>query len=147
MRFRYVADFVDAKEFSKALMDLSVYVNGEVAKVIRKACVDLYRRIVERTPVDTGRAKANWQLSTVSTSDKKDDIDGFSANEISSIINENASNLKVTVNTDKVVIYNNLEYMSYLERGDSKQAPQGMVAVSLAEFEQHFKKALSEANL
>ena len=136
---------IDAAGFKNALDDMANQINGDITKVIRKACIDLYRRIVERTPVDTGRAKANWQLGTFYSAN--DGKEGGTFNDIASIVNSEVSGFKLGINDDQVIIYNNLEYISALENGHSAQAPSGMVAVSLAEFEQFFKDALSGANL
>lgn len=139
---------MNAEGFSKALMDLSDHIDGEVSKVIRKGCIDLYARIVARTPVDSGRAKMNWQLSTSGhSSERMEDPDGYSVSEIAGHINSETSEFRLDINDDTVTLYNNLEYISNLEAGDSQQAPQGMVAISLAEFEQHFREALAGAGL
>ena len=134
----------NAADFSKSLMALCSHVDGSIEKVIRKSCIDLYRRIVERTPVDTGRAKASWSISTVHADDVQHDPDGFSYNEIATIVNNNVSDFSVSVHDNQVVIYNNLEYISELENGTSDQAPTGMVAISLSEFTEHFNNALQD---
>ena len=151
---------LDAAGFSSALNDLADHVRGEVSAVIRKACIDLYRRIVERTPRDTGRARASWQLSTTGQGSNVWQNRGTpgvlnsaaSASDIANNINQNVSEFKVDIHTDTVTIYNNLEYISILEAGrqgnrGSLQAPTGMVAISLSEFEQHFRNALAGMNL
>lgn len=132
----------NAANFSKSLESLCDYVNGSVEKVIRKACIDLYRKIVERCPVDTGRAKANWQISTTYSDYVRGDNDGFSFNEIKTIVEDEISDFKFELHDDVVIIYNNLEYIEQLENGSSQQAPSGMVSVSLVEFTDHFNRAL-----
>jgi hypothetical protein len=131
----------NAEGFSNALLEMAKYVDGEAEKVIRKACIDLYRRIVERTPVDTGRAKASWMIDVVDTSQTAGEGE-YSASEIKGIIQSHISDFKFEIGDGVVIIYNNLEYISYLENGTSQQAPSGMVAVSLAEFESHFNTQL-----
>ena len=101
----------------------------EAAKVLgvesaREASVTLAltldRKIVERTPVDTGRARANWFVA------------------------EGAPRIETTTATTPVarppltgdsVIYitNSLPYIVPLEYGHSGQAPNGMVRIALAE--------------
>ncbi|HCY86594.1 MAG TPA: hypothetical protein DHV36_15780 [Desulfobacteraceae bacterium] len=133
----------NAAGFASSLMALADYVDGSVEKVIRKACIDLYRAIVERTPVDTGRAKANWMISTSDRDLTIDHDDGFSFAEINALIDEEAMGFSFELHDDVVIITNNLEYISELENGTSKQAPRGMVSVSLAEFTAHFNAALA----
>ena len=52
----------NAKEFSKALRWLADQVEETHELVIRKSVIDLYVNIAERTPADTGRARAGWHL-------------------------------------------------------------------------------------
>lgn len=120
---------------SKFTLDLSKAVqkaNGRVGIVLRRTCMDLFSRIVMKTPVDTGRARANWTagIGTIPTGttedvDKRGGDTVAKANEI----------LKTAEPTGPVVyLANNLPYIGPLERGHSqKQAPAGMVRVSIIE--------------
>jgi len=139
--FDAIAD--NANDFASALLALADYAEASVETVIRKACIDLYKMIVERTPIDTGRAKASWSLGIDRGEDKAEN-EGYSFNEINSIIQDNVSEFKFTVHDDHVTIYNNLEYIENLENGTSKQAPSGMVSISLTEFTAFFNKALQK---
>lgn len=135
----------NAADFAKSLNKFGDYVPDSFEKIIRKACIDLYRMIVERTPVETGRAKVNWMISTTkSDSTLSAGEDGLSANEIKSIIEAEIRDFSFDIQDDQVIIYNNLEYIPDLENGTSKQAPAGMVAISLAEFTNYFNKELSK---
>ncbi len=132
----------NAADFSRSLMDLAHYAEKNIEQVIRKACIDLYRSIVEKTPVDTGRAKASWGISTTGAAAPQTNETGYSQSELVGIIDGYVSDFKLTVNDSTVTIVNNLEYMEYLEDGTSQQAPYGMVALSLAEFEAYFNHRL-----
>jgi len=46
-----------------------------------------------------------------------------------------------------ITIYNNLEYIEALENGHSQQAPAGMVAVSLAEFNIKLERNMKASGL
>jgi hypothetical protein len=97
---------------------------------VQKICLDLLSGIVLKTPVDTGRARGNWQASignprtdTIETSDPgggRTISDGIEA-------------------TGKAYgnvfwITNNLPYIYRLEyEGWSKQAPRGMVRLTIEE--------------
>lgn len=132
----------NAADFSKSLMSMCDYVEGSISAVIRKACIDLYRMIVERTPVDTGRAKASWGLSTTGAAPAQENKEGWSYNEVEEFVSENISEFTLSKHDDTVYIVNNLEYIELLESGNSEQAPHGMAAISLAEFEAHFSEHL-----
>jgi hypothetical protein len=94
-----------------------------VSNIIDQIVTELYNRIVLTTPIDTGRARANWthSLDTVDTTTSE----STSYKTISSIG-------KVPEGKDVVVyIANHLEYVYSLEHGHSGQAPQGMVLTSI----------------
>ena len=132
-----------AADFASSLLEFSAYVEGSFEKVLRKACIDLYRRIVERTPVDTGRAKAGWSFSTDDGSQDRDVAEkSYAGAELASIINQNVAGFRVDVRDSSVTIYNNVEYVSHLEYGTSKIAPAGMVSLSLVEFTSFFREEL-----
>jgi len=146
---------IDATGFTNALRDLANTVSDRYNEVIRKACIDLYTKIVTRTPVDTGRARASWQLSDSGVNNAVWSNTGTSgvahsaasSADIANNINQNVDGFTVDISTDTVTIFNNLEYISFLEDGHSQQAPAGMVAVSLSEFEQHFRRHLASSGL
>lgn len=134
----------NAADFAKSLEKLGEYATTSVEQVIRKSCIDLYRMIIERTPVDTGRAKANWQISTTDSDSTLSEKDGFTFNELKGIIESEISDFKFELHDNQVVIYNNLEYIEYLESGTSGQAPYGMVSLSLVEFNNFFNQQLAK---
>lgn len=137
---------MDASEFSDLMIRMAVYAENTIEAVIRKTVIDFYRRIVERTPVDLGRAKASWGITGYRLTDHElpYDEDGYTVNEITAVINEQVSEFRTEILDDQVIIYNNLEYIESLEKGSSDQAPAGMVAVSIAEFESFFNQAIQE---
>ena len=132
----------NAADFSNALTALADHTTGSIEKVIRKACIDLYRSIVEKTPVDTGRAKASWGLSTHHADDEASE--NMTPEEAVQVVSDNISDFTFKAQDDQVIIYNNLEYIEYLENGTSQQAPSGMVSLSLVEFTAFFNNALRD---
>lgn len=102
-------------------------------KAIRKIALDLSARIIQATPVDTGRARANWMLgigtpdlSTSSDEDKSGHT--TTASVMSGLENYNYES------GHSIFITNSLPYIARLENGHSKQAPNGMVKIALAEY-------------
>lgn len=95
---------------------------------VRKICLDLLTGIVLKTPVDTGRARANWFTSIGSPSiniTESTDPSGSAtiANSLSAISEATGNVLWIT---------NNLPYIYRLEfEGWSRQAPAGMVRVTI----------------
>lgn len=102
----------------------------------RKVGFEMGRRIIMRNPVrakNGGRSRGNWQFAVGSYNENE--IEGRDPRGAQSI-----ARLKETVASWKVVseasfyIFNNVPYIENLEHGSSKQAPAGMVAITIAEF-------------
>lgn len=110
---------VDLRKFADAI---GVGVGIAVEKIGR----DLHGKIKKRTPVDTGRARASWDVSVNSMSSYVPPEGATTAKEF--------PNLSLT-ERDELFIMSNLVYIEPLENGSSSQAPLGMVRVSVAETE------------
>jgi len=120
-----VASFnVDLNRFAKS-MDI------ELETVVRKLAFEVYKGVTQKTPVDTGRAKANWML-------------GYGS--INSTITNNTTFTLVQPpeGSGKRPIYitNNLPYISKLENGSSKQAPNGMVNLTMNEVQRSIRNVV-----
>lgn len=101
-----------------------------VEKVFRGTVLQMSNAIILKTPIDQGRARGNWQASIGKP--KIGEIDRLGAN---ASIGEVAS-VSQTVKIGQVFfLSNNLPYIKRLEEGSSTQAPSGMLAVTVANFE------------
>lgn len=110
--------------------------------VVIRITLDLYTRIVKRTPVDTGRARSSWDVKEGTPSD-------FLPPEVpkggAAAAPQDGAGLVADLTGDKVVfITTNVDYMKYLESGSSSQAPAGMVLLSVAELEVEIESILSQ---
>lgn len=105
-------------------------VQGDIDKTIRKTTISVFASVIKMTPVDTGRARGNWQCSVGSPkTDALITTDSSGANTASSMV------ATVPEKAGSVVwLANNVPYITRLEYGYSKQAPAGMVRVSLSRF-------------
>lgn len=117
-------------------------VNKRLDTVIRKSTIELFGSVIKMTPVDTGRAKGNWQCSIGSPiTSQTERLDG------SKLGSTNGSDsfddvVKTVKGTGHVVwLSNNVPYIQRLEYGSSKQAPSGMVRLSLQRFGSIFADA------
>jgi len=118
--------------FSIDLANFAEKAKLNATTVMKKVALDCYIRVAMRTPVDTGRARGGWQMSGSGIgSGDSGALDptptgtpnpGFAGADVSSIGEEGA------------FIFNNVVYIIPLEYGHSKQAPAGMVRVTVAEF-------------
>jgi len=117
-------------------------IKADVNQFKRLIAFDLLGRIVERTPVDTGRARANWQVSInapVITEVRYPNKESIPEGKSESVIAESVKLEGGIVIADvelgeDIWITNNLPYIEVLEQGDhSKQNTEGIVAISVAE--------------
>ena len=96
-------------------------------KVKQGVAIELFTSVISDTPVDTGRARGNWQSSE--NAPKKGTIDRLDKSGSAAI-----SDVAITVTSgpsDKFMT-NNLPYIDGLEEGRSRQAPAGMVRKNIA---------------
>lgn len=124
----------------------------------RKIALDVFSRVILRTPVDTGRARANWQTSIGSASggvtEETDKAGGATIGKILPAV--------AGAETTDATMYltNNLPYIGVLESGGfpnpaengtktengfSIQAPSGMVGITVTEFDGIARSAIEAA--
>ena len=130
---------VDLNKFTKATKDKILDVRKTFAFMI-------YSSVVKKTPVDTGRARGNWLISVNSPSKantSRTDRRKIGAEPSETIKNEEQTKLEKAKGDESIYISNNLEYIRALEYGHSKQAPSGMVGVTLANAESYWNKAIA----
>lgn len=103
----------------------------EADKVVREVCLNLVNDIVLNTPVDTGRAKANWFTSIGSPSSATIEFDSGKLPAESLAIGRAMPDIAKA--TGSIFwISNNLPYIYRLEyEGWSKQAERGMVRIAI----------------
>lgn len=107
---------------------LTAFVSGaekKVERTVRAVKLELFRSVILDTPVDTGRARGNWQATLDSPATEETENESMSV-ALAGV----AANLgKVN---DVSFLANNLPYIEELEDGSSKQAPAGMVRRNMA---------------
>jgi hypothetical protein len=99
--------------------------------VVRKITFEAFKRIVLKTPVDTGRARANWGVE-IGASSTTYDITA-SDKSGSATLNKSLNGVSAWDCTGSIFFTNNVPYIGFLEYGSSKKAPQGMVRVTMEE--------------
>lgn len=108
------------------------------------------RGIVQKTPVKTGRARANWQSAKGTEPSGQIGVPGgqpigqFSQAPSLSVAGNDAveRGLRALAGLQPysvTYITNTLPYVEALEAGSSDQTPKGMVAVTIAELETQFR--------
>ena len=99
--------------------------------LVKKIAFELFTRIVLKTPVDTGRARANWSVSIGAPSGT---ISAATDKAGGATISAGVQGINGAAPAQQVIwLENNLPYIEALEDGSSLQAPAGMVEGSLQE--------------
>lgn len=130
-------------------------------KALRSTTIATLNEIMIKTPVDTGRARGNWFITQNTPSTKID-----KAGKIETRQKEVSQAVSAGMLGKKFYFTNNLPYIKALEyglypknpkkgsrnesgkfeiktkNGFSKQAPKGMVRISIKKFSQRLRKAL-----
>ena len=123
------------EKFNRSLDAFVAKIPERANDIKRKVALQILSGVVERTPVDTGRARGNWQVETnVRPSGvlESEDVGGGST------IAAGAAVIADAQPGDDIWISNNLDYIGRLNDGSSKQAPAGMIETTLADVGSQF---------
>ena len=117
----------------------------KIDKVLQDTAVEVIGKMIDRTPVDTGAAKYHWFVRALPS----ERFDKERVDPSGQLPKARAKrDVKLFKVGTKVWLVNSAPYMIYLERGSSTQAPQGVVAITMAEvaaiFKKHIKTAISK---
>ena len=122
------------ENFNKVLDESSKKIHGDFEKFHRQVCLEVLKRIVYRTPVDSGRARGNWQTEIGRAAATSLLVEGTGGEMADFAMHNGISKLALIPAFSIVHITNNLEYIYYLEYDRrSSQFPEGMVEITLTE--------------
>ena len=123
----------NAKQFSIDLTRWGTSLEKEQApQFIRKIALELLKKVTMKSPVDTGRFRANWMVGIGGADETTTENTVNDAMMRGSIVLTGYKTLK------QIHISNNLPYAAALEHGHSQQAPLGVAEISVEEIEAHF---------
>lgn len=121
-------------KFNAELEVAATKIRGDLNKFYRLVCLEVLKRIVLRTPVDTGRARGNWQLEIGRSASGVLSVEGSRGSMADLAISGGITKLAQIPAFSLVHITNNVEYLYYLEYDRrSPQSPEGMVEITLTE--------------
>lgn len=125
-------------EIKLRIKDINADIPKLVSQAVRKITLDIDRNLTLATPVDTGRARANWQVTISKPASGVIDFDGGGDNNANkSAASAYSTNQTITALSAKmpeypiVYITNNLDYIQRLNNGTSEQAPANFVETSI----------------
>jgi len=125
--------------------------SADISKWVKKAgdksdafcrifCAELAERVVMRTPIDTGFARAGWQAAINGQGDGGGSLDP-SGGETVARVTLVAAQMRAG---DTFAMQNNVSYIRRLEHGWSQnQAPNGMVGITVTEAPQIAQQVLA----
>ena len=135
----------DLNDFAAKLKRLSESIEPNVDKLMKDVAMAVDEEIVRSTPVDTGRARANWQLTlnepaqgVLYPQPQKPPTPESGAERS---LAEARDVLAEYRTGDTVYITNRLPYISRLNEGSSKQAPALFVERGVEKARRMFKEA------
>lgn len=99
-------------------LDISKEIGEFVGDTLRTLALDIDRRLILETPVDTGAARANWLASVGSPN-------GSATEETSqqAAINKGTAVISGANDYETIYVQNNLPYIQRLDQGWSDQQP------------------------
>jgi hypothetical protein len=147
---------MNLQAFNDEIKDFARKLAPDEARTLqRKIALEGLRRLVQKTPVDTGRARANWQVGLAqepsNTPYPADQPYGWprppGERPLSDVPPLSAAGQETFDAGAAVIeamplcpcfITNNVVYIEDLENGHSGQAPRGMLALTVAELQGMF---------
>ena len=109
-------------------------VEDNANRLIRGLALEGMGRLIEKTPVDTGRAKNNWNLATGSP-DASNLPEGQYPRGGTVALTRMTGQAGAVKAGDIIYLTNALPYIGPLENGHSRQAPSGMIALTVRELQ------------
>ncbi len=126
--------------FSKRMQQVAKHVDANSNMLVKRTAIATLTEIVQRTPIDTGKAKSNWLVSTWGPLGGIREPFSYGFRGSTKHANEQATiadgtyrinQYRITFGMEKIYLTNNLDYIEMLELGSSKQAPTGFVDLAM----------------
>lgn len=105
--------------------------------LVRKVALEMFSKVIMRSPVDTGRFRANWIVGIGSLPPGTLELNDKSGTATIGAATAKAAGVQAG---DTIALVNNLPYSQRLEDGYSSQAPGGMVGLTVQEFQRIVRK-------
>lgn len=127
--------------FTASLEEFAEYAMDMATQIFRSVVIEVGSSVIRLSPVLTGQFKGNWALTIDTTyTQKTAPVDKEGQNTINEIVRR-AQSLSYG---QTAYIVNNLPYGVPLEYGYSKKAPNGMLRITQARFQEIVDRAVEE---
>lgn len=117
--------------FSAQIAEFVAKAKGNADLVVRKVVLEMFSRVIQKSPVDSGRFKSSYLVSINST--PTGDPGTVDKSGAPSFLRVNAAVAQLSAGT-VITMTSSLEYALALEYGHSRQAASGMVRITVLEF-------------
>lgn len=114
--------------FSDQVAAFTRKTEAKIEMAIRKIAIDVFAEVIMMSPVDTGRFRGNWQVAIGTMPTGTVEIDDKAGTATLNKAQAQAMGLKAG---ETIFLVNNLPYARALEYGLSKQAPGGMIRLTV----------------
>lgn len=130
-------------DFAQQIKEWANETMASAERTQKRACRELARLVIQDTPVQTGRARANWQAGlNQAPTGVLDEVDPSGATALARV----EKVLARMKSGDTLVLANNLDYAKELEDGSSRQAPNGMLKRNLTRWPELVKNAAAKGD-
>lgn len=145
--------------FSNTIAAFQREYENDMTQILKSIVLESLSRIIERTPVDTGRLRGNWQVAVGSAPDTELTI----TDKTGSATMQKARGIISDINLDtRIILVNNLPYARVVEEGlypgvgpatsatnggiFSTLATEGMLEITVAEMDDIINQAIREVS-
>lgn len=140
---------MDLRQFGRKMKVKGALVEENAGKLLRKVALAVDSAVVLATPVDTGRARSNWQVEIGQPASGtiepltgvRKGFEGSGSAVAAASIEAAKAVIETAVPGDTIHITNNLDYIGRLNDGWSAQAPAGFVEEAVQNGVQRIRKA------
>lgn len=127
--------------FTESLDEFAEYAMDMATQIFRSVVIEVGSSVIRLSPVLTGQFKGNWALTIDTTyTQNTTPVDKEGQDTINEIVRR-AQSLNYG---QTAYIVNNLPYAVPLEYGYSNKAPEGMVRITQARFQEIVNRAVEE---
>lgn len=134
-----MATSIGLEQFARRMTIVARGVRENTTRIVQRAALAADQAVVLATPVDTGRARANWITSIgtprLTATDATDKSGASSIAQGADVIS------RWRVGLGPIFIANSVPYILRLEEGSSRQAPSGMTRFAIQAARAQFRNA------
>jgi len=131
-----------ASTYKQVLKKVERETPARLTKALQNTAVETINKLIDRTPVDTGAAKFHWFVRLQPDENFNKENTDPSGTKTKAQAKRDVKLFRIG---QTVWLVNSAPYFVYLEHGSSKQAPAGIVAITLAEVNLLWQKEIQVA--